>query len=438
MLKILLVDDEKLVRSELQRLVDWAENEMEIVGEAENGHEALRFLENHEVDLMISDLTMPGISGIEFLQMVQERFPRLKIVVMTMHQDFELIQQAVRLGVVDYIAKTQIEKENLGMTLGSIRRRLGQAPGECYWEDTATVVLCLEPGAFAGGEGYCSIGDEIWLRQSQAVQMPLDSRTLRLEITGVSGISYYQLSTKVRDFVERQLFYLYVPGIQTYAFAVSECMLSQEEQRDAVAAQLISPDWLNNDGLYGRILESIPALRMDRNELTVFFYQPYLFCSSYLHLEPAVYFTETGGLFWWYQWKKWLEGLRSRTAKCLFPENSPAFALQKVLQYVDQHYMESLTLPQMLELAVMSKSQFSMMFKERTGKSFVNYLKHLRIEQAKKLLRETVLPVSQIGERVGYSDERYFRRVFIECEKCTPPQYRRQSCLRDNVGQKAQ
>ena len=131
MLKTLIVDDEKLVRSELRRLIDWESYHIEIIGEAENGRAALHFLEEHpDTDLMFSDLTMPGISGIEFLERVRKDYPKVRIVVMTMHQDFDFVQQALRLGAVDYITKTQIERQNFGSILKNLLKRLASLPAE--------------------------------------------------------------------------------------------------------------------------------------------------------------------------------------------------------------------------------------------------------------------------------------------------------------------
>ncbi|MGI5857094.1 MAG: response regulator [Candidatus Merdivicinus sp.] len=62
----MIVDDEKIVRAEIRRLADWEKYGMEIVGEAENGRAALHFLQENPVDLMITDLSMPGLSGIDF------------------------------------------------------------------------------------------------------------------------------------------------------------------------------------------------------------------------------------------------------------------------------------------------------------------------------------------------------------------------------------
>ena len=110
MIRVYIVEDEKLVRRGIIGLIDWAKYGMEVVGDAGSGEEAIGFLRRESVDLLFSDMEMPGLSGIEFLKKAKETAPDIQIIVLTMHQEFELIQQALRVGVLDYITKAQIER----------------------------------------------------------------------------------------------------------------------------------------------------------------------------------------------------------------------------------------------------------------------------------------------------------------------------------------
>ncbi|MFQ9393244.1 MAG: response regulator [Lachnospiraceae bacterium] len=118
-----MVDDEKLVRRGIIGLIDWEKYGMEVVGDSGNSQETLEFLKREEVDLLFSDLEMPGLSGVPFLQEVKKVRPEIQIVVLTMHQEFELIQQSLRVGILDYITKAQIEGENVDAFMESIRER---------------------------------------------------------------------------------------------------------------------------------------------------------------------------------------------------------------------------------------------------------------------------------------------------------------------------
>ena len=123
-IKVLIVDDEKLVRKGMISIMPWAEHGFEVVGDVNSGEKALEFLAQDNVDLLITDLAMPMMSGIELIQTVKELYPRIFAVVLTFHQDFAYIQDALRLGAIDYILKTQLEKEQMGDVLGRIAARI--------------------------------------------------------------------------------------------------------------------------------------------------------------------------------------------------------------------------------------------------------------------------------------------------------------------------
>ena len=93
---------------------------MKIVGESSNGQEALGFLEDHAVDLALVDLDMPVMDGMTFIEKASKLYPDLNYVVLTVHTEFEYIQGVLRAGAIDYIAKTQFDKENFDQILDRI------------------------------------------------------------------------------------------------------------------------------------------------------------------------------------------------------------------------------------------------------------------------------------------------------------------------------
>ena len=115
MIKVYVVDDEKLVRRGIIGLIDWERYGMEVVGDTGSSEEALDFLRRQETDILFSDLEMPGLSGIAFLQEVKKIRPGIQIVVLTMHQEFELIRKYRLLNdhgkfVVESIANIEYDR----------------------------------------------------------------------------------------------------------------------------------------------------------------------------------------------------------------------------------------------------------------------------------------------------------------------------------------
>jgi AraC-like DNA-binding protein len=94
--------------------------------------------------------------------------------------------------------------------------------------------------------------------------------------------------------------------------------------------------------------------------------------------------------------------------------------LRPVLKYVDQHYAQKLTLTELATMANMSRHHFCRLFKSITGKPPIEYINHLRINVAMKLLNEGHLNISEIALTVGFNDSNYFSRLFKKYKNCSP------------------
>ncbi|MGO4541093.1 helix-turn-helix domain-containing protein [Paenibacillus sp. 2TAB19] len=129
MIRVLIVDDDKLARKGFISIMPWTNHDMIVVGEAANGAKALEFMERHEVDLMFVDLSMPVMSGMELLQVTRQRFPGLRSVILSFHEEFENVQTAYRMGVLDYISKVRLESEDDEQILNRIQQQMtGEKP----------------------------------------------------------------------------------------------------------------------------------------------------------------------------------------------------------------------------------------------------------------------------------------------------------------------
>lgn len=105
MTSVMIVDDEKYVRMGIKEQTDWDLIGCEVVAEAANGEEALKKAEETRPDLVISDIRMPKMDGIELAEKLLERFPSTKVIFLTAYNEFEYARQAVRIGVSDYLLK---------------------------------------------------------------------------------------------------------------------------------------------------------------------------------------------------------------------------------------------------------------------------------------------------------------------------------------------
>ncbi|GAA3413323.1 response regulator [Paenibacillus hodogayensis] len=106
MYKLLFVDDEYEIRSGLCRFFPWDEVGFEIAGQAENGKQALEFLQNHTVDVILCDIKMPVMNGIELAEELYKQKSKIKIIFFSGHREFEYAQKALSFGVKSYVVKS--------------------------------------------------------------------------------------------------------------------------------------------------------------------------------------------------------------------------------------------------------------------------------------------------------------------------------------------
>ncbi|MDE7198870.1 MAG: response regulator, partial [Lachnospiraceae bacterium] len=113
MMKVMLVDDEPFILQGLSVIIDWEKEGCEIVKKASDGQEALRYLRENEVDLIITDIRMPKINGIELLETVRnEKLSEAYIIILSGYNAFKYAQAAIRYSAREYILQP-VQKEQL-------------------------------------------------------------------------------------------------------------------------------------------------------------------------------------------------------------------------------------------------------------------------------------------------------------------------------------
>ena len=111
MYRVMLIDDEPSARNLMKASIDWSELEMEVVGEAASGIEAINIIDDIKPDIAFVDISMPFMNGMEFTEIATKRYPELSIIIMTAFDDFEYARKCVSLPVFDYILKPFVRAE---------------------------------------------------------------------------------------------------------------------------------------------------------------------------------------------------------------------------------------------------------------------------------------------------------------------------------------
>ncbi|WP_276357456.1 response regulator transcription factor [Cohnella caldifontis] len=125
MYKAIIVDDEAVVRNGLKRTIDWNAHGFELIGDYENGREAWEGIERAKPDLVISDISMPFMDGLELTGLISSQFPYIKVIILTGYDEFEYARQAIRLKVSDFILKP-ITAGEIRLLLDKVRREMDE------------------------------------------------------------------------------------------------------------------------------------------------------------------------------------------------------------------------------------------------------------------------------------------------------------------------
>lgn len=461
MIKVLIVDDDKLVRKGISSAMPWNEFGMEVVGEASNGAKALEFLESNSVDLMLTDLAMPVMSGIELMRAARQHYPELHIVVLTLHQDFDYIQEALRLGAIDYIAKVQLEKEQFEHVLNRIHTRIGELANTRrklpllsetnvhYHKVYALVSLDRKSGQSWPIELESNV-DEIRFeveRNSWMWGSPLDGedqlfdrlkeyldqipQAALLVLSDVQERTWSQIQNWIMNYTETSLFYAYDPQNPVVAISLDEedsfPLEPQDEDMDRIKRSWFLSPWTHNDHYYNQLVEEFKSLRLQKGQLMGLLYSlvmewNHLFAQTTLGRISMIHSFQS-----WYEVEQWIkqtsESIRKADEQTSYSQEM-IDGVKKAVMIMQNDLDQAFTASGLSQQLNISRSYFSQCFKDIMGKTFNDYSRYIRMEKSKEYLLNTNNTIFWIAERVGYTDEKYFSRIFRELTGLLPSEFR--------------
>ncbi|TYP71092.1 helix-turn-helix domain-containing protein [Paenibacillus methanolicus] len=186
---LLIVDDEPLSRISIRTLGDWESQGYRIIGEASNGIEALEWLdESIDIDIVLADVNMPKMNGIELLNEIRARYPDLIVLMLSGFKDYEFVREAFRLGARDYVLKSNMNFETLVSQLDLFlaeKRSVNQATPSHSPDSAHTRAKALEKllfGVLPGEAGQIV----------QALGLRLQPRNLAVALLGIDDFRMLQ------------------------------------------------------------------------------------------------------------------------------------------------------------------------------------------------------------------------------------------------------
>ncbi len=428
MIKVLLVDDEIFTIRMLQNIMPWAELGMQVVGYAQNGTEAYKKTVTERPDIIISDIRMPGMDGLEFIKKVRDFDSGIQTILMSAYADFSYVKEGIRLGCSDYILKP-IDEVELEQVLQKVTQeirgkkeqekalqrseeRLGQMNLYQYMKTRYRKNNVWKSKRFSWMQGYCvymlQLHNATIKEYDNSSNIQMDHEKYITSILEKLLLSY-QRQFQIFDY-EEGCWIIILGGGEDFkrediAWDMDACMKKEAGLQMQISFSSI-----------GGNIDELPAL-----------YDEVCNLSRY-----SFYVGDTNILGYGYNCKKEeLDEVRhiDMIRELDFAEDSLQTGtyskpVRESLQLIETKYDQNLSLEEICREIAVSKNYFSYLFKRETGMNLWNYLTTVRLQHAKQLLEETELKSYEIAFQVGYDNPSYFSKIFRKYENMTPNEYR--------------
>lgn len=398
MWKVLIADDEPKIRRGLKGSIEWGELDMEIAGEAEDGEIALELAKSTNPDILLVDICMPFLNGLEFVEQLYDFLPGAIVIVITGHDEFAYAQQAIKLRAFDYLLKP-VSKNQLYLVLRKVKEELEQVKSANKYMDWANQQLKKNLPVLKERFFNEWIGGRL-------TQFEIDEqlRFLKLSINKNSGMLLIKVTEKFSSGEASKEW-----DRQLLLFAVQN--ITEELLQD------FSPNVVFRDNKDNIIAISATNNEEEWNEIGV-----KLTKAVGLYLKQVIIVCQ-----------KDIKGKLldipndyQELIKAVTRESTFTPIVQLTKNYIDLNYhREELSLDDVADEVKISSSYLSRLLRQELGYSFVEYLTNVRIKKAIQLLNDPILKMYEVAERVGYNNQHYFSTAFKKVLGISPVEYRK-------------
>lgn len=485
MYKVMLVDDEYMILEGLKQIIPWKELGFEVVKTAKRAQEALDYLKEETIDLLITDVTMPKMSGIDLVKKVREISPEMPILILSGYQEFEYVKQGMELGVKGYLVKP-VDKKELEEKVKQIKKELLQkerflSHKEMYYEtmvqkwlndeinedefltflaelnltiaSSYSVIIVnqaddsidLEDYALQNNQPFVIQYDILSSNQTviifQGVRSELNQFVKGIEdqlqgatfkiILGESVSDWenvYESFEKARKLLLFQEFY----GAKEASQMIVNLTQTDEEE---AKLHFLS---FNKALMIGDMPTIKEELQHIYQQMTEFRYTPenvrhvtfLLFTDIYRQypsLDKEIYDKTLNKIHSsesMQDLKQWLDHILDII--CDNPDVSKRYSelVKSAVTIISKDYSKDLSLKTVAEELHVNSVYLGQLFKKETERSFSQYLNQVRIKKAQYALLNTDKPINEVGYDIGYNNPTYFFKMFRKLNGLTPKEFR--------------
>ena len=396
--KVLIVEDEVLVRYGLKSAIDWKKLDMEIIGDAANGKQALEIYEKNRPDIILTDIKMPIMDGLEMISNIREKDQDTQIVILTCYEEFIYLQSAMRLGVCDYISKLKMRPVEIEAAMTKIKAQLDRK--EAKIESSPQNEL-LKEEVITQYMFYHQIPGETFRSKMEKLNLAIEEKNLIL--CRLALHKYEDAQKRMNDSQGRLTSFMVKNIVGDVVDSYGKGELIQEKDHYFLLLMNMKDDseesFIRLDVMLRKISQALKEL---------------------LDVQ-AVWSVSSIGQ----SWKELYEMYQECCRKMEEETRQLSVEIDKAVKYIKEHLNEKLTLAQVAEQIKLSPNYLSSLFKKELQVSFVDYITECRVEKAKDLLMHTDMKTCEVAESTGFSDESYFSKTFKKITGKRPSAFRK-------------
>lgn len=409
--KIMLADDEPIMRKALQSLIDWRTIECEIAYVAENGQEVLNVLEEVCPDILITDIKMPGVDGIEISKYIWERKLPTKVILLTAYADFSYAQSAIRYNVVEYVTKTGAFDE----LLRAVERcKVLLAENKMFiTEEKEARMENFFRGVYDGNI-YSDIGAKYEQFHLEKVSYAvLFFRFLMDETT--ERFRRAQLYDSLKNFFHLAFSEQMIHGMfykkDMYGLLL-KCPENPEVMKENLRETCTKVMDMMDNFMELYVYVGVSKIHKDMDELSDAFEEAQSALNhSWLEKSEKLNF--------------YTEEMKNETLPIVSLDTKQKL-VKDSLAYIEKHFQEQMSVADISRALGTSSSYLSRVFKEGTGETIIRTINNKRIEKAKAYLAETDFKVYEVADILGFENVTYFSRFFKKHTGMSPKEYKEQ------------
>ena len=411
--KVFLVDDEIAIREGIRNSFPWQDSAYQLAGEAPDGEIALPMIRDTRPDILITDIRMPFMDGLELCRVVRRQMPWIGIVILSGYDEFEYARQALQLGVKEYLLKPLTARE-LMQALDRVSAQLkeerenrerSESLRARMENDSLFVKEKLLSTLYSEDAAETDAADVI----SQLRRMGVTLSAARYTVVDFAFTPKNRGLAVLRELADSSGGIAHVTGSRTggRVLMLGDSDSDAEERAYAFADSSVTElERSGCDGIRVSIGETVSAPNEIIKSMKTAAHIRHVLADQTARRSMIVGVRDFGERG---------DGGTARTVTA------------RARLFMADHYMDSgLMLRDVADAVGMSESRFSTVFAQESGKTFTEYLTGLRLGRAMELLRETDSRQAQIAQDVGYNDSHYFSYLFKKNTGLTPGEYRAQ------------